>query len=150
MLAGLLYTLLLTYISLEIRKLQPTRINLYDILCLGGRLCLICSWRCFDRSAGFSLSRVSSISKPVVVRNSQTLQFLHRQTKFASPRLPDWSFISCRWCQYLRYFSRSCVTSIVRGAAARDELLVVELIDLHDDLRPPSWREFPGMTCIGL
>jgi hypothetical protein len=82
-----------THFSLELGKLQPSAIELEYVyrfgrigLCVGRRCCL-------DVRRMFSLE---AFSAGMVYRRGavSTLQFLHFQTKLASPLLPLTSFIS--------------------------------------------------------
>jgi hypothetical protein len=91
-----------TYVWLEVRKLEASAVDLDKVLGLCRRVLLILDGGCFDGRTGFSLSEgwphQYLMGPPVCVLQGLlllTLQFLHFHTKFASPRLPDCSFISC-------------------------------------------------------
>jgi hypothetical protein len=83
-----------THLSLELGKFQPSAIELEYVHCLGRIGLCIGRRRCLDVRRMFSLEAFSA--GMVYWRGAvSTLQFLHFQTKLASPLLPLTSFMSC-------------------------------------------------------
>jgi hypothetical protein len=82
-------------LCLELGKLEPSTVELEYVDCLR-RVCLwICSGRGLDARRVFPLQDCQGMLD-IAGTGTATLQFLHRQTKFASPLLPLTSFFSKR------------------------------------------------------
>lgn len=110
-----------SHVWLEFGKLQPAAVDFDEILGLGRLQLLICSRRCFDGRARLSLSEglAPTYHPQSPPRRGLTLQFLHLHTKFASPREPDCSFISCSptlgTCCTIVHRRRGCQSPVGQG-----------------------------------
>jgi uncharacterized membrane protein len=86
-----------TYIWLELDEFKTSAVELDDLLGLGGVAVGVGLGCFFDGCRVFSLVKQMSTHQTILSeasKNEQTLQFLHFQTKLASPLLPDTSFCS--------------------------------------------------------
>jgi hypothetical protein len=86
----------MTDLGLELCELEASAVELEDVDCLGRVGLRVCGGRCLDVGRVLSLGACQGVRRRRGWTGSATLQFLHFQTKLASPRLPLISFCSKR------------------------------------------------------